>query len=756
MKAYKPVCDLIMQEKNGAVELEITGNDPHMIPEKCIRNIAVFSFSWEYLGWSLLCALVFFLLCDFILRNWELERRILRAIYRATNYCLLNAKRIYCLWTILFVIVVVCGLTGSSLGNLRWNSHGLIQMNDVRLFGSERMIRSDEWMLRTPFAIGNLREGCPVISRNFSPGGRNNLLRFYTGVPVKHISSLAHPQTWGLMFLPLRQGLSWYWFFPIFASIAGIFAFLNLLFPDQCRNNFLLALTAGFAPCMAFWSFWPLLICGYSSASAAFFLLFLRALPEKGAQITRSAIGYILLWSLLFGWSSAATALLLMAPRLVPCATLVGLVVIAHIIEGKLVRKFSGFALLMLVPGIVVLLLILGVWYWDAREVIAAIAATVYPGKRFHPGGGYGMWYVFGSGWWNFYSGYYENGDVLNICERISYFSLLLPFFVLFICNFKFYAGDWKLWAILGFMFFALTYQIIGFPEFFARITAWGKSHNERVNCAMAYAQILMLAALLKRKGPGLSVPQSLLVGTGALFFTACIFVSGPLRHLQLVKLKAATPEQLRMLGYAAAIAVIVWITNIMFCNNIRWFIRWFMILNLGASFAFNPLVIAPSKISHIFKREIASVPVSQKKHRGRILTVLPDANVAAASGLYAAGESVWGAYFFYPDPVIYKLWFAGRPDASAFNQKGHVIVRVGNVKGDFSVRRDAINLTIMYVTLSRNYDFSRLPVDFVLFSPDTMRPAADNRSLELISSKCNFALYRVCRNSPLSTPNKE
>lgn len=734
----KNTADLQMELKNSELHAKVVNRDPYLCPIPDLSSAISFSLDFKrilytvFLGIAILLILTALLFLDF---PWKLLNML--------NEFLDSERNVYLLLTILLVISVVCGLSGSSIGRLRTDSRELIEMNEIKLFGNYNHIRSDEWLLRTPFAIGSRQEGCPVTSSNFSFSGRNNLLRFYTGAPVWHLSSIAHPQTWGLMILPLRQGLSWYWFFPIFSGIAGIFALLNLLFTNQVRNNFFLSLALALSPVMAFWSFWPLLICGYMSAAAAFFLLFLKSLPEKGELLTAKSFRWILLWSLLTGWSVAASALILMPPRMIPCAASIGIVIAAHIIDEKLYRKISIFTLMMLLPCVIICLLIIGCWYFDAKDAIVAVANTVYPGKRISFGGGYDLWYVFGSGWWNFYSGRYENGDVINLCERASYFSMILPFFILFISDLKNGIRDWKLLGLAVFVLFAITYQTAGLPNFLAEITLWDRTHNERVNCAIAFSQILIIADLLSKKKPGMTIIQSIFIALLASLFSVWVFFSGPMRFLQNVYIKTATPEQITMLTYAGGIAAAAFIAYYFFSRNMRVFIIIFLLLNAAASFPFNPLIIAPSKINHIFQREIASVQPLLKPNNGRIMAILPDFNhIYAMTGLYAAGEKVAGIYFFYPDPSIYKIWFSSLPNAQDFNRKGHVIFRMADIKEDFTV--ELADAQMMYINLNRNYDFCKIPVDFVLFAPDAIRPSPINSSLELISSKKGFDLYRV------------
>jgi hypothetical protein len=126
-----------------------------------------------------------------------------------------------------FVSFVAAGTTGSSIG-LGLTSSPFTNNEVVPLIGKDRQIRSDEWVVITPFAIGqvNHEPPFPVLNENIGPEGQNMLVVGMTGVPILHWSAIAKPATWGFFALDLPRALAWYWWFPLFSCLLALWLLL--------------------------------------------------------------------------------------------------------------------------------------------------------------------------------------------------------------------------------------------------------------------------------------------------------------------------------------------------------------------------------------------------------------------------------------------------------------------------------------------------------------------------------------------------
>lgn len=149
----------------------------------------------------------------------------------------------------LFLLFTALGLTGSSL-NLGLRNTPFVDADMTRIWGHERPIRSDEWLVLTPMAIAqhNHTPRYPVLNTSLGLDGQNMLIVGMAGVPVAHVSALAKPATWGFFVLDLKRALAWYWWFPPFGCFLALAHLLNALAPGRWRQGFLFALLFVAAP----------------------------------------------------------------------------------------------------------------------------------------------------------------------------------------------------------------------------------------------------------------------------------------------------------------------------------------------------------------------------------------------------------------------------------------------------------------------------------------------------------------------------
>ncbi|MDG3374824.1 hypothetical protein P5D95_25475, partial [Vibrio parahaemolyticus] len=107
------------------------------------------------------------------------------------------------------VIVVTFNLNGSSIG--MWDKY-VSQRDDGKetdvLFGKDREVRSDEWLVQTPFYLSQAENDYPVINEDYSLNGQNMIIAYNS--PVKDITVIGKPFNWGFFFLGRDRGLSWY------------------------------------------------------------------------------------------------------------------------------------------------------------------------------------------------------------------------------------------------------------------------------------------------------------------------------------------------------------------------------------------------------------------------------------------------------------------------------------------------------------------------------------------------------------------
>lgn len=105
----------------------------------------------------------------------------------------------YVIGLLVIVIVVTFNLNGSSIGS--WDNY-VSQRDDGKktdvIFGQNREVRSDEWLVQTPFYFSQAESGYPVINEDYSLNGQNMIIAYNS--PVKDITVIGKPFNWGSFF----------------------------------------------------------------------------------------------------------------------------------------------------------------------------------------------------------------------------------------------------------------------------------------------------------------------------------------------------------------------------------------------------------------------------------------------------------------------------------------------------------------------------------------------------------------------------
>ena len=116
----------------------------------------------------------------------------------------------YLIGVLVIVVIVTFNLNGSSLGV--WDKY-VSQRDDGKktdvIFGQNREVRSDEWLVQTPFYLSQAEEDFPLVNEDYSLNGQNMIIAYNS--PVKDITVIGKPFNWGFFFLGRDRGLSFYW-----------------------------------------------------------------------------------------------------------------------------------------------------------------------------------------------------------------------------------------------------------------------------------------------------------------------------------------------------------------------------------------------------------------------------------------------------------------------------------------------------------------------------------------------------------------
>lgn len=268
-----------------------------------------------------------------------------------------------------FLTLVGLSLSGSSIGVFRNGAP-----DDALLVGAPLPIRSDEWIVMTPFSIGGDRIGLPSMRQVGLT--ETDMAVAPMGGPSRSWVTAFKPQDWGYMLLDAGRGLAWRWWASYLLCSLAFFGLLRALrvAPWAALG---LAAAAAFSPYTAWWtSPATALILGWAAGAA---MSAIRAMQSS----RRSAI---VSWSVLAAYCLVALALLLYPPWIVSTA-----LVVAALVVGQAVDLRPGWRRLFAIGAIVGAVAggVLALWYRHSADAIEATTDTIYPGqRRTEPGAG--------------------------------------------------------------------------------------------------------------------------------------------------------------------------------------------------------------------------------------------------------------------------------------------------------------------------------------------------------------------------------
>lgn len=621
---------------------------------------------------------------------------------------------------IIFLILFWAGITGSSLGFAR-KAVDIISMDEKKLVGHYRQIRSDEWGVGTFLAIGqyNSEPRFPSLNHRIGIDGKKLAITHDTSVPVAEISAIAKPATWGFFFFDLRRALSWYWLFPVFLGINSVWFLLNTLWERQSKANFLLGLGLAFAPICVAWSFWPLYIIGFAALTASLFLhILLAESPRK-----------CLFLCVVLGWSGAALALTLYLPRIIPLVTLMLLVVAAFLTHRRLWKEFVR-KLPYLLVAFAVLAGILFSWYTDNTDAINAMQNSDYPGQRRILGGAFHLWDLV-RGWLAPITLYASDYHYSNPCELSSYFS-----FLPILTGFLFYAAKlrritWVAASAAAFIFFALFYQYIGFPHQLGYLSFWDRSHPPRVDSSIAFAQIILFAWMYAMRD---NVKVSIRLGAAlaiiyAFFVSGLIIVYSPQVFVDFLKTNFSLVALLFF-----CVTLLTWM---LLCQR-KAFIVCVTLFTLSTTFFWHPVCLAPS----YFKDRLPPVwKIKNIGNRfgGKILFATNNSWYATAA--FAAGRSVLNGVHHYVDQSIYQRFYDNASEGG-LKRYHHMAINISGRKKIFEVRIPQAD--VIQISLNGEfYDFKNFDADF-LAAFKQWTSLRRNPSLRYLCKSGRLAYYEI------------
>ena len=259
-----------------------------------------------------------------------------------------------------------------------WNAHlPGASSPDSTLVGRARAIRSDEWLVFTPWMLSQARHAMPV--KNPSLGGGSTPL--LTSMPTAHASTWVQPEFWGFALFGPERAIAWHWMFKLFGLLSSSFLLLMLLTRSEAVVS---ALGAAWLTWSSFTQWWfsagvPEILIGFCLTMAG--LLYI-ARAQRRAGIVGGAVMLVL--------GACTFALQMYPPFQIPLAWAGVAIVAGSAIDSRVRADFAtrrNLRIAALAMSTAAIASVLLVFVGDARPTIDIMLDTAYPGRRVSVGG---------------------------------------------------------------------------------------------------------------------------------------------------------------------------------------------------------------------------------------------------------------------------------------------------------------------------------------------------------------------------------
>lgn len=378
------------------------------------------------------------------------------------------------------VACVVLKISGSSVA--LWGSG-----YEGTLFGIPRSIRSDEWIVFTPFSFSQAASGNQAIS-SLLRGGNTDVTLVY-GQPCWAIATLYRPFLWGYLFMNPERGLAFFWTARLVVVFLVTFELARLLSEGDDVLACLAAMLVTFSPLVQWWfavnGTAELLIFGQG------LVLLLNRLLR--AQSRPSRLGYAALLS----WSLCCYAFILYPSWQIPFIYVfggLGIWVIVRWIQeqdnARTIRASVLQSVLMLIPSLaffggLATVAVLGSW-----DVLQCVTGTVYPGSRLETGGGLSS--LLANTTTTLVSPINADAYSPNVCEAATFFALF-PLGLIMAVVMAIRYRDLGLICLLIPEAILLAYGFFGFPIWLSKVMLLSNVQTQRLSFPLGYLDVVML-----------------------------------------------------------------------------------------------------------------------------------------------------------------------------------------------------------------------------------------------------------------------
>lgn len=375
------------------------------------------------------------------------------------------------------ILAVIFQIHGSSIGQLN-----IFDIDHKPLLGVSRIIRSDEFIVNTPFAFSQYFNDFSYFSE-IVRGTLTDMFIIY-GQPVLDIGMIFRPFLIGYLFLNQGQGLSFFWIGRLVFLLLILFEFGMLLTNKNKTLSLAYAILITFSPLVQWWfainGLVELLIMGQLG------VLLINWYMTVSDYRKRLLIGFGLM-------ICVGTYLLVFYPAWqIPFAYVFILLAFWIFLKNKTNFTYSKKDMLIVLMYLSILTIIMIHILTNSIDTIKIILNTVYPASEITNGGGILNSFAYYIP--TIFFPIHDTNLLLNTCEYSAFMDLFpIPLILSSIVLFYQKTKDKLLIGLLILYILFLIFYFVHLPDFIIQLTLRSKMKNNRLFPIITFIGTLIL-----------------------------------------------------------------------------------------------------------------------------------------------------------------------------------------------------------------------------------------------------------------------
>ncbi|WP_144940577.1 hypothetical protein [Paenibacillus sp. 32O-W] len=621
--------------------------------------------------------------------NWHIGK-ILLSIYliilayiayliinRHIDFIIRNRYRIA---LVVFILLVVFRFHGSSIG--MWDNYITAKVDETKtttIVGKNRAIRSDEWLVQSPYALAqsNHEKFYPKINDNIRSDGQNMVL---ANAPTFSIETIGKPFNWGFLLLGMERGLSWLWYSKLLALI--------LLSFEICRfitNNRKIALLGSIwitlSPAIQWW---------YSTAVVEL-IIYSQGLIVSSYYYTtnKDKLRNRILFMFLFTICAIGYILTLYPAVQVPLGFLT-LIFIGYILKSEIKQLLINKKEILAAATCLSLLIVTIVSFiYSSYNDIQLMLGTAYPGKRISHGGEFNLaelQYYLISWLLPFKEVNFKNNS--EVSSFINFFPLFI-FIIIFIVK-KVGANKGLFYSLFGYLIFQFSWLIFKYPEIIAKLTLFSFVPEERLagitfGLTATYLSIWMISILVKQK-PFSNIQSLVLVTLICAVYLISLTFTDMSDYL-------TNKYMIFTLGFFLVLNLLI------LKGKLKYFSMLMLTLIIISGATVNPLAKGTDSIYN----KVAAMKITKLYEEFPKRKWVAVDSLVNGQFLLSLGVKTFNSVHFYPDLDMWRKLDENMEYSNIYNRYAHVKVSIIDGKTYFQLDHpDAITVYLNYKDLSK------------------------------------------------------